>query len=323
MMTASYRDCFDSVGALITGGAGFIGSNLARRLLEFGARVTVLDDLSGGFRENVPAGARFVEASILDDDALRDAAQGCRFVFHEAAMVSVPESVHDPQRCAAVNIVGTQRVLEAARAAGAQRVLFAASAAAYGGEPKLPSKETDVPDCRSPYAASKVAGEALLCAYANCYPISTVSLRYFNVFGEGQNANSAYAAAISAFHKALSSGKQPTIYGDGKQTRDFVHISNVVHANLLAATSPRQFKGEVINIGTGVQTNLLQVLEHMGRAMNVQARPHFADPRAGDVRDSVADISRARDLLGYEPITDFTAGLRQMFARGDVTSTRV
>jgi UDP-glucose 4-epimerase len=311
-MDSSYRDCFRGVGALVTGGAGFIGSHLARRLLELGARVTVLDDLSGGFRENIPVGARFVEASILDDDSLRDAAAGCRFVFHEAAMVSVPESVGDPPRCASINILGTQRVLEAARATGAPRVLFAASAAAYGGEPSLPSRESDVPDCRSPYAASKVAGESLLTAYANCYPISTVSLRYFNVFGEGQNANSAYAAAISAFHKALSNGKQPTIYGDGKQTRDFVHISNIVHANLLAAASPREFKGEIINIGTGVQTSLLQVLEHIGRAMNVQVKPVFAETRAGDVRDSVADISRARELLGYEPITDFATGMMRM-----------
>ena len=313
-MPLPYQSSFRGARSLITGGAGFIGSHLARRLLELGAEVAVLDDLSGGFRGNVPATARFIEASILDENALRDAARGSQLVFHQAAMVSVPESVDDPQRCASVNIVGTQRVLDAARQAGAKRVLFAASAAAYGGAPNLPSRETDVPDCRSPYAASKVAGEGLLCAYAHCYPISTVSLRYFNVFGEGQNANSAYAAAISAFRKALAAGKQPTIYGDGRQTRDFVHIDNIVHANLLAAASPREFKGEVINIGTGVQTNLLQVLEHMGRAMNMNmsVRPTFADARAGDVRDSVADISLARELLGYEPIVGFGEGLSRM-----------
>jgi UDP-glucose 4-epimerase len=235
-------------------------------------------------------------------------------VFHEAAMVSVPESVSDPQRCAAVNILGTERVLEIAKDAGVHRVLFAASAAAYGGAPKLPSKEDHVPDCRSPYAASKVAGEGLLTAFAHCYPISTVSLRYFNIFGPGQNANSAYAAAISAFHKALSSGTQPTIYGDGKQTRDFTYIDNVVHANLLAATSPRDLRGEIINIGTGRRVNLLEVLEQMGLAMQVQVTPRFAEPRAGDVRDSVADISRARELLGYEPIVDFGEGMAHMLA---------
>jgi UDP-glucose 4-epimerase len=313
-MAFAYESTFRGTRALVTGGAGFIGSHIARRLIELGAEVVVLDDLSGGFRENVPAGARFIEASILDDDALRQAAEGCRFVFHEAAMVSVPESVGDPQRCAAVNILGTERVLEVAKDADVERVLFAASAAAYGGAPKLPSKEDRIPDCRSPYAASKVAGEGLLTAFAHCYPISTVSLRYFNIFGPGQNANSAYAAAISAFHKALSGGGQPKIYGDGKQTRDFTYIDNVVHANLLAATSPRDLKGEIINIGTGRRISLLDVLEHMGRAMKVKVTPQFAQPRAGDVRDSVADISRARELLGYEPIVDFGEGMMRMLA---------
>ncbi len=311
-MPLPYIDAFRGTRALVTGGAGFIGSHLARRLIELGAHVTVIDDLSGGFRENVPAAARFIEAPILDDDALRDAARGCRFIFHQAAMVSVPESVADPQRCAAVNIVGTERVLETAKEFAVKRVLFAASAAAYGGTPKLPSREDHVPDCRSPYAASKVAGEAMLSAFAHCYPISTVSLRYFNVFGPGQNANSAYAAAISAFLKALASGKQPTIYGDGRQTRDFVHIDNVVHANLLAAVSPREFKGEAINIGSGKRTSLLDVLEHMGRAIKINVKPVFAEPRAGDVRDSVADVSRARELLGYEPIVDFSEGMARM-----------
>ena len=191
-------------------------------------------------------------------------------------------------------------------------MIFAASAAAYGGSPQLPSREDHQPDCRSPYAASKVAGEALLAAFAHCYPISTVSLRYFNVFGPGQNANSAYAAAISAFYKALFNKRQPTIYGDGRQTRDWVYIDNIVHANLLAASSPRNLKGEVINIGTGKRIDLLEVLQRMGESMATDAKPIFADPRAGDVRDSVADISRARDLLGYEPIVDFAEGMRRM-----------
>jgi nucleoside-diphosphate-sugar epimerase len=314
-MAFAYDNAFRGsppVRALITGGAGFIGSHLARKLLQLGAEVVVLDDLSGGSRDNVPSQARFTEASILDDDRLREAASGCRYVFHEAAVVSVPESVGDPQRCAAINILGTERVLEAARDAGVQRLIFAASAAAYGGAPRLPSREDDPADCRSPYAASKVAGEALLAAFGHCYPLSTISLRYFNVFGPGQNANSAYAAAISAFHKALREGGQPTIHGDGLQTRDFVFIDNIVHANLLAATSPRAFRGEVINIGTGERVNLLEVLEHMGRAMNVKVQPQFAQPRVGDVRDSVADIARARELLGYDPLIDFAEGMRRM-----------
>lgn len=317
-MSVPYESFFKSRRALVTGGAGFIGSHIARRLIDLGAEVVVLDDLSGGFRENVPPEATFVEASILDDERLREAASwggGCHLIFHEAAMVSVPESVSDPQKCAAINIVGVERVLEAARDAKASRVIFAASAAAYGGAPQLPSREDHIPDCRSPYAASKVAGEALLAAFAHCYPISTVSLRYFNVFGPGQNANSAYAAAISAFHKALSGGARPTIHGDGKQTRDWVFIDNIVHANLLAASAQRELKGEVINIGTGRRIDLLEVLKRMGESMGVDSRPIFAEPRAGDVRDSVADISRAKELLGYEPLVDFAEGMRRMLGR--------
>lgn len=313
-MQQPYEHAFRGTRSLITGGAGFIGSAIARRLLDLGGDVVILDDLSGGFRDNIPSLATFVEASILDDDALRESAKDCDFVFHEAAMVSVPESVGDPQKCAAVNILGTERVLEAAKDSGVKRVLFAASAAAYGGSPKLPSREDHQPDCRSPYAASKVAGEALLTAFAHCYPISTVSLRYFNVFGPGQNANSAYAAAISAFHKALFNKTQPTIYGDGRQTRDWVHIDNIVHANMLAASSTRELKGEVINIGTGKRTDLLEVLKQMGASMGVDSTPRFAEVRAGDVRDSVADISRARELLGYAPIVDFAEGMRRMLA---------
>lgn len=308
---ASFSQEFRNVPVLITGGAGFIGSHLGRALLALGAKVRVLDDLSGGFRENLPSGCEFHHASILDDKILRQAVAGCRFVFHEAAMVSVPESVEQPGRCAEINIMGTQRVLEAARAAGVQRIIFAASAAAYGGNPKLPSREDHPTDCNSPYAASKVAGEVLMSAFGKCYKISTVSLRYFNIFGPRQNPDSPYAAVISAFAKALRAGKQPTIYGDGKQTRDFTYIDNVVHANLLAAANPRKFQGEIINIGTGKRISLLDVLQHMGRVLHVEVKPTFAPPRAGDVRDSVADISRARELLGYQPIVDFAAGIER------------
>lgn len=307
----AYEKSFAGAGVLVTGGAGFIGSHLAWRLVELGARVRVLDDLSGGFAENLPDEADLSVASILDGDALRDAVNGCRYVFHEAAMVSVPESVEQPKRCADVNIVGTERVLEAARDAGVARVIFAASAAAYGGSPQLPSREDHAPDCCSPYAASKVAGELLMSAFGRCYDISTVSLRYFNIFGPRQNPDSAYAAAISAFTKALTVGKQPTIYGDGKQTRDFTYIDNVVHANLLAAACERRLQGEIMNIGTGKRISLLEVLEHMGRALGVDSTPKFASERAGDVRHSVADITRARVLLAYEPIIDFAHGIKR------------
>lgn len=310
MNLPSYHRSFHNIAVLITGGAGFIGSHLAKRLIKLGAKVRILDDLSGGFRENVPMQAELVVASILDESALRDAIRGVRFVFHEAAMVSVPESVGDPRRCAEVNIMGTEMVLEAAKNAGVQRVMFAASAAAYGGNPQLPSCELHAPDCQSPYAASKVAGEALMQAFGRCYELSTVSLRYFNIFGPRQNPDSPYAAAITAFARAIRSGRQPTIYGDGRQTRDFTYIDNVVHANLLAAASSHALHGEIINIGTGRQISLLDVLAHMGHALNASVQPAFAPPRAGDVRDSVADITKAREVLSYEPIVDFETGIK-------------
>ena len=318
-LKTDYRSAFRGAPVLITGGAGFIGSHLAHRLVELGAVVRVLDDLSGGFQANVPDAAEFINASILDERALAGAVRGCQFVFHEAAMVSVPESVERPDECALVNITGTERVLEAARSAGVKRVLFAASAAAYGGNPKLPSREDHQPDCWSPYAASKVAGELLLTAFARCYEISTASLRYFNIFGPRQNPNSAYAAAISAFAKALRAGTQPTIFGDGRQTRDFTHIDNVVHANLLAASNARPLQGDVINIGTGQRISLLDVLEQMGRVLNVDVRPVFAPPRAGDVRDSVADISKARELIGYEPVMPFSKGIERTLMEDSMT----
>ena len=226
-------------------------------------------------------------------------------------MVSVPQSVAQPGECMMVNVVGTQRVLSAAARAGVQRVMFAASAAAYGNTPSLPSRESDLPDSWSPYAASKISGELLLQTFARCASLSTVSLRYFNVFGPRQDPKSPYAAAISAFAEALIASRRPKIFGDGEQTRDFVPIENVVHANLLAAASPRPLAGEVINIGCAGRIRLVDVLAEMGAALGVKVDPEFLPSRAGDVRHSSADISRARDLLGYQPIVPFAEGIRR------------
>lgn len=300
---------FEGSTSLVTGGAGFIGSHIAQALLGLGGKVRVLDNLVGGFESNIPEGADFVRASVLDDPALNSAARGCSYIFHEAAMVSVPQSVERPSECLEVNIRGTHRVLEAARAAGVRRVLFAASAAAYGNTPRLPSREDHPPDCWSPYASSKVAGELMLAAYARSYGLSTVSLRYFNIFGPRQDPKSAYAAVISAFLDALLAGRQPMIFGDGQQTRDFTPIENVVHANLLAASSDRPLAGEVFNIGCGGRVSLLQALEQIARSLGVSAVPKHGPVRAGDVRHSQADISRAREVLGYTPVVNFEAGM--------------
>lgn len=299
---------------LITGGAGFIGGHIGRAVAALGGHVRVVDDLSGGFAENVPEGGELFRASVLDTTALAQAIAGCHYVFHQAAIVSVPVSIEHPAECTQVNIVGTQNVLEAARKAGVRRVMFAASAAAYGNNPVLPCREDRAADAWSPYAMSKVAGELLCQTYSRNFGLSTAALRYFNVFGERQNANSAYAAVISAFEKALRAGTRPRIFGDGGQTRDFVHVSNVVRANLLAAASPRPLCGEPINIGTGSRTDLLSVLRHMAEALGRPAEAEFLPARAGDIRDSLADISRARELLGYEVTIDFAAGIRRMFS---------
>lgn len=316
-INSTYDNAFADAGVLITGGAGFIGSHLGARLTALGARVRIIDDLSSGSRSNLDAIAEagrepeLIEASILNAGALERASAGCRFVFHHAAMVSVPESVGDPEGCLQANIVGTQRVLEAARQAGVRRVTIASSAAVYGDEPSLPSSETDPTDCRSPYAAGKASGETIARAFSHCYGLSTVNLRYFNIFGPRQDPRSPYAAVISAFADRLIRGVQPSVFGNGSQTRDFVPVDNVVHANLLAAAHKGEHKGTVCNIGTGRSISLLDLLGAMGDALGVDATPEFAPPRAGDVMHSRPDISRAREAIGYEPIKSFEEGIRE------------
>lgn len=303
---------FRSRRALVTGGAGFIGSHLATALAQLGASVVVLDDLSGGFRENL-IGANsieFLEGSILDQRLLKRAADGCDCVFHEAALGSVPRSVKEPRLFHEVNTTGTLNVLEAAREAGVRRVMFAASSSAYGDSVNLPKVESMPAQPKSPYAATKVAGEALLTSYSASYGLDTASLRYFNIFGPRQNANSAYAAVIAAFAAALLAGKRPLIFGDGEQSRDFTYVDNVVHANLLAARSKNNLAGAVINVACGDRISVNELAAKMAALLGrSDLSPVYEPERAGDVKHSLADLRLARQLLGYEPIVAFDAGL--------------
>jgi nucleoside-diphosphate-sugar epimerase len=304
---------------LVTGGAGFIGGHLVDALQFLRARITVIDDLSnstldhlGACIEMEPDRVNFVNGSVLDDAAMVDAAEGAKTVFHLAALGSVPRSVKNPQRTWSVNATGTVRVLEAARAAGAERVVLAASSSAYGNNPALPRVETQTPQPESPYAASKLAGEVLLSVWAQCYGLSTVSLRYFNIFGPRQSADSAYAAVVAAFARRLLAGESPVIYGDGSQSRDFTYVGDAVLATLLAGASPRRLAGEVMNIGVGRRTTIAELAGIMAEGCAVpHVRPVFEAKRDGDVMHSHADIGRARELLGYEPTHTLEAGLAE------------
>jgi nucleoside-diphosphate-sugar epimerase len=309
---------FEHQPVLITGGAGFIGSHLAEALLRLGAEVRILDDLSGGDEANLRAIAHatgrdphFVQASINDEPALREVVSGCRYVFHQAALGSVPASVAEPAWFHQVNDAGTQQVLEAARQAGVKRLMFAASSAAYGNSEALPKRETMPVEPMSPYAATKVAGEALVRAYANSYDLDAVALRYFNIFGPRQNANSAYAAVIAAFAHAMLADKPTAIHGDGEQSRDFTFVDNVVEANLRAACAETDLSGQVLNIGTGRRISINLLHQQMNAALGRDQPPRYDPPRPGDVRHSQADITRTRQAIGFEPIVDLDTGLAQ------------
>ncbi|MCC7349677.1 MAG: NAD-dependent epimerase/dehydratase family protein [Phycisphaerales bacterium] len=305
---------FHRVRVLVTGGAGFIGSHLVEALAGLGAGVVVLDDLSGGSRSNVESFplADLRIGSILDVELLRRAMRDCRYVFHQAALGSVPRSVEQPRAYHQANATGTLNVLEAARETGVRRVMFAASSSAYGNSEQLPKIESMPPLPASPYAANKVAGEALMRAYANSYNLDTVSLRYFNIFGPRQNANSAYAAVIAAFAKALLSGQRPTIYGDGEQSRDFTFVENAVHANLLAARHETPLQGEVLNVACGQRITVNELAMKMAQSLGrPDLTPAHAADRAGDVKHSLADLSLINQTLGYQPIVPFGDGLDQ------------
>lgn len=300
--------------ALVTGGAGFIGSHLVRCLVSQGVAVRVLDDLSSGHEANIPAGVEFIRGSVVEIGTVRTALSGCDHVFHLAAMVSVPQSVADPAGSFRVNVEGTENVARAAASAGVRSLVFASSAAVYGPAPSLPSRESDPICCASPYAAGKAAGEMLLQAAVHSAGLHSVSLRFFNVFGVRQDPKSAYAAAISAFVDAAVSRRPPTVFGTGLQSRDFVPVANVVQAMIRAAASDRSASGRSFNVGLGQQTSLRDVLREIADCAGFHEQPQFLPRRAGDIDHSVADITAIRSALGYEPAVGVSEGLRELVA---------
>ena len=316
-MSVDLQNAFEGRRVCVTGGAGFIGSHLTDALVNHGADVCVLDDFSQGRDENLAQVAdqvRIVRGSILDSDALDEACAGAELIFHLAALTSVPGSIEKPREYYEVNATGTLGVLETARAVGAKRVIFAASSSVYGDNPAMPKVETMPPEPMSPYAVAKCASEYMLRAYAQCYGLSAVSLRYFNIFGSRQRPDSPYAAVVPRFAEALLQGRKPTIYGDGTQTRDFTHVSNAVHANLLAGACPTPLNGEVVNVACGKSYNLLELVERMAAILDVNGACEFVPPRVGEVLHSHASIQAAQSVLGYEPVMSFDEGLRDALA---------
>jgi UDP-glucose 4-epimerase len=300
---------------LVTGGAGFIGSHLVEALARQGRRVRVLDDLSTGVASNLDglAGVELVRGDVGDPAAVARAAEGAELVFHLAALASVQKSVEAPAESHRVCAAGTVHVLDAARRAGARRVVYAASASAYGTpEGEVQSEATAVMPL-SPYAAAKLAGELYCQAFTATYGLETVRLRFFNIFGPRQRADSPYSGVIAIFAAALAEGRTPTIFGDGQQTRDFTYVSDVVQALLLAAERPG-VSGDVFNIGTGKPTSLLDLVAALNRQLGKNVTPRFADARAGDIRHSRADVSKGRQKLGYEPAVSFDEGLAKTLA---------
>ena len=298
--------------ALVTGGAGFIGSHIASALVTAGARVRVIDDLSTGYRENlqdIKGDLDFVQGSLADERILAKAVEDVELVFHEAAIPSVPRSVENPRQTHIASVEATFSLLLAAREKRVRRLVYAASSSAYGDQPTLPKVETMLPEPLSPYAVAKLVGEHYCQVFTRVYGLETVSLRYFNVFGPRQDPSSTYSGVVSRFISDLLGGKRPVIYGDGEQSRDFTYIENVVDANLKAAETSRGI-GKVINIANGNRITLNQLLHELKSLTN---KPDVSvasqESRAGDVKHSLADITRARELLGFEPRVGLRSGL--------------
>jgi len=307
------------VRVLVTGGGGFIGSNLVAALLARGDEVLVLDNFATGRRENLArapewaaAGGgryRLLEGDIRDEATVKRAIAGREVVLHQAAIPSVARSVEDPMTSHTVNVDGTLTLLLAARDAGVRRFVMASSSSLYGESETLPKVETMAPDPISPYGLDKLAGETYCRLFTRLYGLPTVSLRYFNVFGPRQNPRSEYAAVVPRFIEAALKGEQPTIYGDGQQTRDFTFVENVVAANLLSAEAAEEACGQAYNVACGERISLLDLAAAINRLTGSQVGPRHAPPRAGDIRHSLADISKAERALGYRPAVDLEAGL--------------
>jgi UDP-N-acetylglucosamine/UDP-N-acetyl-alpha-D-glucosaminouronate 4-epimerase len=297
---------------LVTGGGGFIGSNLARRLLEQGDDVRVLDNFSTGNRRNLADIAdeiEIVEGELRSYERVHNATRGVEVVFHQGALPSVPRSVQDPLTTGAVNVEGTLNVLLAARDEGVRRVIYASSSSVYGNTGTLPRVETQFPDPISPYAVAKLAAERYCVSFARVYGLSTVTLRYFNVFGPRQDPTSQYAAVVPRFIAAVEAGEAVPIYGDGEQSRDFTYVENVVDANVRAADAP-EASGNVINVATGEPRSVNALADTIGEVLGKPVEKEYLPPRTGDVRDSWADVAEARRLLGWEPQVGLEEGLR-------------
>jgi UDP-glucose 4-epimerase len=298
---------------LVTGGAGFIGSHLVERLVSNGERVRAIDNFSNGFPENldrIQGDFEFIEGDLRNMDDVRRAVAGVDVIFHEGALGSVPRSIADPQTSYDVNINGTLNVLVAAREANVRRVVYASSSSVYGDTTVSPKHERLTPNPLSPYAVTKLSAEQTCMVFHRVYGMETVALRYFNVFGPYQNPISQYAAVIPKFLTALSRGERPTVFGDGEQARSFTYVDNVVNGNLLAAQAPAAI-GHVINLASDRQVSVNHVLREMGRLLGVDPNPVYEPPRTGDIRDSLADITRARELLGFEISVQFEEGLER------------